>query len=463
LIAALLLPVLLFAVLFLPLAAQIVIPLVLLVGLTWIASPETTLIVVVGARMSVDLLYNVPGIAGLNLMETYSGSTAVFIAMLCIMHGRHLTRHPYFLPFLIFMPLSMFSALREGDVRFALSAFTKSINPMLVMFVVSIIMRFAWQRKAMLWSLTLCGIIPIVNSWYHWWTGQMNSFFLDGFYRLLGGYHDLHGHAHAMAAFIMLALICLYNAKKPWVQAFLVLYLLAAGTVLYLTYVRTTTVGLAVFALVFLLVERKFLTVGLLLLGMAVVFALEPNLQARFDDVVVLFSGSEEQVKEVGSGRVGLWTTSWTAFITEHNAFNWFFGVSSGGSFRMGVEKSVHNDYLALLYNYGAIGLSLYLLFQYKVLQWGMWLSRRARDPWSRSYGSFIVAFSAMATITNVLSNSYVQRQTQATLFWCLAGIAYATMRSERRGIRADITEKKRAMQEGEAAFLPAHPRPSPR
>jgi O-antigen ligase len=88
-----------------------------------------------------------------------------------------------------------------------------------------------------------------------------------------------------------------------------------------------------------------------------------------------------------------------------------------------------HNDYLSLLFQLGPIALVSYLSMQVLAARQGLELHRRAKDPFVAGFGRFIVALTAVTSVTNFLSNSFIQRVTVAWLFWGMVGVVYSMRR----------------------------------
>ena len=66
-----------------------------------------------------------------------------------------------------------------------------------------------------------------------------------------------------------------------------------------------------------------------------------------------------------GSGRLDIWTSKLNAFVNDGNIFHWIFGLGYQSGFELtAFEGSVvgfHNDFIALLCEYGIIGLFIFL------------------------------------------------------------------------------------------------------
>lgn len=64
-----------------------------------------------------------------------------------------------------------------------------------------------------------------------------------------------------------------------------------------------------------------------------------------------------------GSGRIGIWTHKLNSFISSENPLNWIFGYGYDGGAKLGSKTAVgfHNDFIAMLVEYGLVGLGFLL------------------------------------------------------------------------------------------------------
>lgn len=70
-------------------------------------------------------------------------------------------------------------------------------------------------------------------------------------------------------------------------------------------------------------------------------------------------------------GRTEIWSTRISAFFSECNIFQWFFGIGSANSLTLGTGRVLgfHNDFLSILIRYGFVGLlSLFSMLLYPVI-----------------------------------------------------------------------------------------------
>lgn len=71
-------------------------------------------------------------------------------------------------------------------------------------------------------------------------------------------------------------------------------------------------------------------------------------------------------------GRTEIWITRISTFFSECNIFQWFFGIGSTNSLRLGTEGILgfHNDFLSVLISYGLVGLfSLFNLLIFPIIK----------------------------------------------------------------------------------------------
>lgn len=435
LVGALLLAILTPAVLTLPLAQQVAVPIAAVLGFALLTRPTQSLFVIFATRAIVDLLWWAPGsVFGLNVMELVSGVVAGLAMVLVLMHAEKVQRHPYFLMFLPFLLVMGMGAARAGDFRLAAELAAKFVSPIALMFLVSVLFTDAAVRVRLVRMLPLLGVVPVLLGFWHLANGQMNEYTLDGYGRLQGAYANIHNHAHVMALFASLGLFWSRRSRTRWEAIAWLVYVAACCVLMYLTYVRTALTGFVLFSLVFLALERQWRTLsvlgGLLFVG----FTGSAAVQDRFSDIFQLFASDPgADTGDVGSGRIRIWTESLHGFARQ-TPYDWMFGVGFDNQRMLSSEGlDSHNDYLALLFQMGPVALIAYLLFQGMLIRMGLWLSAHAEDAWTRVFGRYVVALNVMVLVANFLSNSYVNRVNVGWFFWGLGGVVFAAYAYERR------------------------------
>ena len=65
----------------------------------------------------------------------------------------------------------------------------------------------------------------------------------------------------------------------------------------------------------------------------------------------------------VTNGRADIWKIKLETFFNEGNIFNWLFGYGYQGGIDLGYKKGFHNDYVAILVEYGLVGFTIFLTF----------------------------------------------------------------------------------------------------
>jgi hypothetical protein len=418
--------ILLFAVFSLPAIAALTVPVGLGLAAFLFRRPAVGLLAILVARVLVDLLWWTPGaLFGLNLMEAFSGGVAAIAIALVARDPAAAARHPFFLPFVPFVGVLTLAAVRAGDPRNAAEIAARFLSPALLLFLVSAHL----ERRhvhALLRLLALAAILPIALGFYHLAHGQMNEMTLSGYARLRGAYANIHNHAHAMALF---AAVGAYHLRRisGWKRIFPAVFIAAAITLLGLTYVRTALVGLVVFSLVFLLLERQWKIAAIAFFALTAAVTGSAVLQDRFADIATLLTAdpAEADTGKIGSGRISLWTEAFASWASQ-SPLDLVAGVGLDRQRTLNHHAlDAHNDYLSLLFQLGPAGLATFLVFHALVVHTA-WSLRRSPDPDTQAFAHFAIALTAMVVVDNFLSNSYINRVHIAWLYWALCGAVFA-------------------------------------
>jgi hypothetical protein len=420
-----------FAVILLPPAATVGIVAGVVAATFFFARPAWSILLIFAGRVVIDLLWSVGGaVGGLNLLELYGGGVAALAAAYFFIELRRVERQAGFTPLMVYFVVLVLAAVRSLNVRDAAEILAKYISPLLLMFLVASLVNTDQLRRRFLQLITAAGLVSLSLSVYHLATGQRFKFFLQGYYRLHGGYNNLHNHALFLLFLNALVFFWVMNVKsRAW--RFVLLGVQAAALT-----------GFSVFVVIYLLMERRYnLLLGALGAGVLLLLT-NTSLQDRFYDVVVLLADDEGVDKRtVGSGRFGIWTSSFAQYLRSA-PLDLVLGRGLGGHYELtdvyadlyrSAKKSEdldpHNDYLSLLFQLGPIALVSYLSMQVLAARQGLELHRRAKDPFVAGFGRFIVALTAVTSVTNFLSNSFIQRVTVAWLFWGMVGVVYSMRR----------------------------------
>ena len=432
-----------FGVILLPPAATVGIVAGVVAATFFFARPAWSILLIFAGRVVIDLLWSVGGaVGGLNLLELYGGGVAALAAAYFFIELRRVERQAGFTPLMVYFAVLVLAAVRSLNVRDAAEILAKYISPLLLMFLVASLVNTDLLRRRFLQLITAAGLVSLSLSVYHLATGQRFQFYLQGYYRLHGGYNNLHNHALFLLFLNALIFFWVMNVHtRAW--RFALLAVQAAGLLcLYFTFVRTALTGFAVFVVIYLLMERRYnLLLGALGAGVLLLLT-NTSLQDRFYDVVVLLGDDDGADKRtVGSGRFGIWTSSFAEYLRSA-PLDLVLGRGLGGHYELtdvyadlyrSTKKSEdldpHNDYLSLLFQLGPIALVSYLSMQLLAARQGLELHRRSKDPFMAGFGRFIVALTAVTSVTNFLSNSFIQRVTVAWLFWGMVGVVYSMRR----------------------------------
>ncbi len=425
------------AVLTLPWLFQLVALLALIVALAFFSQPAISLFAFFALRAIFDLLWWIPAdVFGLNAMELFSGAVAGLATILLVLELRRLPGHPGFLLFLPYLLVMTVAATRNLDIRDGLEIVARYLSPFVLMFLVTWFFDTRRMRKLLFDTITLAGVVCVAVSMWHLANGQMATYELDGFHRLLGGYKNLHNHALMMMFFSALATHAIFTRRNTAARLFFGVYLACSLTALYLTYVRTAWLAFGGFLLTYLWVTgRRGWLVVITILG-GIVLSTSATFQSRFRDLVLFFTLDADQAtrSHLGSGRVGLWNLAIHRYL-QHPLGDIVLGVGLGKhwlltrperflSGKLGLDP--HCDYLTLTFQMGPIALLSYVGQQVVAVRHALALRARGPDPWARGLGHLVIALTTSVVIANTVSNAFVVRTTLGWYFWGLAGLLYA-------------------------------------
>ncbi|MED5372805.1 MAG: O-antigen ligase family protein [Myxococcota bacterium] len=412
-------------------------------GLYFFSQPAKSLVAIFVIRVVIDLFWWAPvNVGGLNVLELFGGAVAAGGAVLFYVELRKVERTPGFVLLLIYLLILVVAAARSGEVRDAAEIMAKYVSPLILMFLIGTLIRGQDLRRAFFMAVTGACLISLAVSTYHLATGQIYEHFRQGYYRLIGGYANLHNHALFLLFTNSLLLFWTMKARTTLERVLAGALLLTGLTCQYYTFVRTALTGFALFSTLFLAMEKRWRILAVAGLVAGAAFASSDAMLDRFSDVVQLFGEGDAMgsKRTLGSGRFGIWTSSFSEFMRQDPA-DIVLGLGLGGHYEMtdgyadmyrSLEKSEnldsHNDYLSLLYQLGPIALLAYVGLQITVVRRALRLMREG-SPFERSFARYIIALTAATIVADFLSNAFIQRVTVAWLYWAMVGVMYGMIR----------------------------------
>jgi len=453
------LAVLTFSILTLPVPAQLALVASFIAVSATFIRPTLMLLGYFLLRILMDLLWWVPGrIGSLNVMEAYTGGVTVLVAAVLLLEFRRVERHPCLPAFLPYVAVLAIGGLRNLEVRSAAEIMARYVSPFIIMFLVSGLMNTrAWRRRFIV-ATTAVFAIPVVLSLFYLAQGQMTGHVLAGYHRLRGGYMNLHTHALSMVIIAALAAWWALQTQDRAKRTGFALFAGAAALCLYLTYVRTGIITLAVLVSVYLWVtgRRRLLLAGVLAGGVFILFS--PSMQDRFKDIILFFMPDQAVMarRKIGSGRWGIWSSAMAEYLRQPLADiilglgigkHWLLTRAAFNPYSMASHGYVdaHSDYLTMTFQVGPIATGSYLLMQATAIRAGLAVYRNSPDKTSRQFAAFTIALMAGATAANMVSNAYINRITQSWVVWGLSGLTFAEyLQLQREGLLSRKAKRRR-------------------
>ncbi|WP_320170194.1 O-antigen ligase family protein [Maridesulfovibrio sp.] len=286
------------------------------------------------------------------------------------------------------------------------------------------------RRYAKLIKVMMIGYaVPILGSTFLIIQGKSlyTVLYWNNLARFKGVYVNCHDLAHCMTLFCMLIVLywvlCACDEELtplPKQRLFFVFVLtlsVFAAYCLWKSYVRTCILGLMIYLYYYLFRVNKRLLVILTAIFAVVGILFAAMLYTIFYDMVDSASG-KEGLENFGSGRPIIWKYNITEFSKQPidgilagvGVGNTWSDISGKPSFVDMLNS--HNDFLDVLVQTGAVGLVLFLAFQYCLFRKVLALEGRVRYI-------FMALFFAVCMM-NFASNSYISRFGLGQMFYSI-------------------------------------------
>jgi hypothetical protein len=391
-------------------------------GIGLLVRPAYGLMGLLAARVWLDLLWFVEGtVFGLSVMETYGAVGTLGLIVIVLLRIDELGRHPALKWLLVFFAMATLAMLRAGPSSAGLYA--RMISPILVMFAVSTYVRD--RRTAQLYLLA-CGaaaVVPVLQSTRSILTGS-DYYFLAGAWRLSGGYHNATNHALMMTLFTCVGLFGTLTARTWAPRAVYGAFTALALAATYESYTRAAIIGLLIFGSAFLWFEgRRRLMLAAI---PASVFALATSsvMRSRFANLLSSGEGISSNQDELGSGRSELWSSSLENF-SARPLYDQILGMGLGEQFIAFTGFEPHNDYLAMLFQVGPVGMVSGFAVVAVSVYYARQAARQTTDPWIRSIANFSAALTLAVLPVSFITNGYYVRTSAGWYAFGIAGLGF--------------------------------------
>lgn len=358
---------------------------------------------------------------GMTLSEIVSlGTSYVFIVISIVRLNKVRIDFPSIIIFL-FCSYLLLSGILGGGYR----EIIKLVLPFSVFFAIRTANISEEKLKHYFLLLVVGFSIPVFYSALRVLSGQgvESVIFQTGISRYLGAYTGPHAMAHSMfVCLLTLAIYRYFRSKegKLSILTKLYIFLLALLSVfnLYKTYTRNVFVGITVLIFFYLIGRKNYKLLGAFFTLLLAVVVFSTSFHDIFFDVVDPLVGNNQNFDEMGSGRLGGWSSMLDEFFSS-SIIDQIRGL--GISAQMTITSGAyfggaHNDFLSIFLCFGYIGAFIYLLL-YAFFILSVLLSKVDRE-----YKFIMLGFIFSVAIMNFLSNSYLTRFELAQYFYFIYG-----------------------------------------
>ena len=202
-----------------------------------------------------------------------------------------------------------------------------------------------------------------------------------GIQRNVGGYFQMAPIAGMLFTFFPAYLVGLRSAEHRRTKILLGLGLIMLFFFLYKTYYRSALLATVAFALMYLVMTKRFVLLGSLAIAVVGALACSSFLQQRFGEIPQLFEHlsylTNPFIKDYDlmlSGRFAIWRTMLVELLYNCKIQNFLWGFGADVHIRdclivpHNFDIAPHNDYLGFLYQNGFVALMGFLIFGLAVL-----------------------------------------------------------------------------------------------
>lgn len=259
--------------------------------------------------------------------------------------------------------ISIFSlfAVYTGGIFDGLNLFFRHINAFVGFYFIQALFHDVQKYRQLLISLIIAGIFPIFVGVIQIFTDihiQWKDTTSEGIVRNIGFYHDAitirHYALQTIFALLMYSSLMKTSLLKKTVA---LIFGVLAIVVLYKSYSKAGVATLASWAIIWTILQRKFVTLALVLLsviGVVAYYAQEIvyEVEQIFRKEIGVFQNTIA-VERTFSGR---WY-HWEFLIDQWQDFSFLSQVFGSGRLALGA----HNDYIQMLYHGGVLGLIIYV------------------------------------------------------------------------------------------------------
>lgn len=212
-----------------------------------------------------------------------------------------------------------------------------------------------WGAYAFVLTSIIVSIVYMLNfstyaSKYSFTSEVMRSYYIDPNYQ---------GGAIGMGVIFAIYFLLNNKARKLWLRVMCIVGIIVPMVALFALASRGALLAVVVASALVLAVSntRIYVKIGFMLLGVLLVAYSYSN---NYMDLLIV--RMQEKSLATGTSRTVIWASKLDAFMRDNNVLHWLFGIGRMNSLKLGeyhldyAGAAFHNQYLAMLVNYGLVG-----------------------------------------------------------------------------------------------------------
>lgn len=313
---------------------------------------------------------------GINTLQFIGIVLPFFLLISCLLRRAPLFESSASNVYLVFLVSCIPSVFISDDIVLALADWLRLLILWAVLVFAVDFIKTRQDVEQAVGVILISSIYPLTRFLMDYFSGTTIA--IGGIERVIGGYFHMSIISCMFLIFVPSYVYFIFVRDRLIDKMVLMSGLCMIIIFIYLTQYRTALLGLLALGVTFCLLRRKYvLLVALFLITLCSV-AFVPHIQERFEtlpkaliNLPTLIDPKESSHDGLMSGRFGLWRGLLTTYLYDSRIENVFFGFGADPSLK-NVVVSAHNDFIALLFQYGFITPILFLFFIISTLRLGL-------------------------------------------------------------------------------------------
>ena len=382
---------------------------VAVVGVSLLRWPKEGLFLLSGARVLLDVFWDIGG-GSLPVLQGFAGASFVVLCWLYLRQDDESEEWRLGAWVGVAIGVLFVTFIRYPDPG-DLSLLLRYITPLLVLVVMSTSIRNRDEANLTILAMALGALYPVYQTFLDAMLGN-NFLLVTHEYRLRGPFHNITQASIVMSLGASFGVYGMLYFKNNVLRVVCAVYTVAALVAMHNTFARASQFYIVTFLLVLFVLQKRWVLLGMLPVGLTGVYLVSETVRERLQEIWdSLFSTNMNvliDTDEAGSGRMGIYREALDIF-QDQGPLTWLLGMGIGAQFETVGDYDVHNDWIALLLTGGVMVLVTYvgaMLYSMRVV----WEFAQSGDDDDKLLAHYVLAVAIGMMLESATTNGFVAR-----------------------------------------------------